>query len=308
MLAGKPDRLDRLVQLLLLVAALTSLAMGAFMLARPLDWYVFIPTVVTTGPPNQHFIRDIGLAYLGCGVVLGYAAIHPPLRWLAAMAGGLWLSFHGALHVYEVAAGICGPATFWADAPGVLGQPLLVWAALAILFARQRVAPAGLPKSALLAAFDRMNPGESAYLHEIAAAPGHAFDKLMHFMPASLHRHVAPPDLFHAARIGATLAEDCGPCALTAAQGALADGVGRDTINRLLAADPEPALDTAFAFGQAIARQSADAFDLGDRIEAGHGRTVRVELAMTAAIVRSYPAMKRGLGLTRACSLTPLHI
>lgn len=308
MLAGKPDRLDRLVQLLLLVAALTSIAMGGFMLARPLDWYVFIPTVVTTGPPNQHFIRDIGLAYLGCGVVLGYAAIHPPLRWLAAMAGGLWLSFHGALHVYEVAAGICGPATFWTDAPGVLGQPLLVWAALAILFARQRVAPAGLPKSALLAAFDRMNPGESAYLHEIAGAPGSAFDKLMHLMPASLHRHAAPADLFHAARIGATLVEDCGPCALTAAQGALADGVARDLVNLLLASTPDAETAAAFAFGQSIARQSSDAFDLGDRIEASHGRTVRLELAMTAAIVRSFPAMKRGLGLTKSCSMTPLVV
>ena len=139
MIAGKFDTLDRLVQLLLLIAALTCLANGAFMLARPLDWYVFVPTVITTGPPNQHFIRDIGLAYLGCGVLLGYAAVHPPLRWLAALAGGLWLSFHGALHIYEVAAGICGPATFWADAPAVIGQPALVILALAILKATKRI-------------------------------------------------------------------------------------------------------------------------------------------------------------------------
>ncbi len=308
MFAGKFDALDRLVQLFLLLVALTAIANGAFMLVRPLDWYVFIPTVVTTGPPNQHFIRDIGLAYLGCGLLLGYAAIHPPLRWRAALAGGLWLSFHGALHIYEVAAGICGPATFWADAPGVIGQPLLVWIALAILFARQRVAPAGLPKSLLLASFDRMSPGESEYLHEVADAPGRAFEKLMHVMPAGLHRHAAPADLFHAARIGATLVEDCGPCALTAAQDAQANGVAPDTINRLLRADPDPTLATAFAFGQAIARQSADALDLGERIETEQGRIVRIELAMTAAIVRTFPAMKRGLGHTRACSLTRLHI
>src|SRR3546814_4042435 len=57
--------LDRLAQFLLLIAAVTCIANGAFMLAKPLDWYVFVPTVVTTGPPNAHFIRDIGLAYLG---------------------------------------------------------------------------------------------------------------------------------------------------------------------------------------------------------------------------------------------------
>lgn len=135
----KPDALDRLVQLLLLVAAVTTIANGAFMLVKPLDWYVFVPTVVTTGPPNQHFIRDIGLAYLGSGAILLYAVVAPARRWRAALVGGLWLALHGLLHIYEVMAGICGAATFWADAPAVIGQPALVIAALAILVARGRI-------------------------------------------------------------------------------------------------------------------------------------------------------------------------
>lgn len=134
---AKPDALDRLVQLLLLIAAVTTIANGAFMLVGPLDWYVFVPTVVTTGPPNAHFIRDIGLAYLGSGAILLYAALAPARRWRAALVGGLWLALHGLLHVYEVAAGICGPATFWADAPAVIGQPALVVAALGIVYARR---------------------------------------------------------------------------------------------------------------------------------------------------------------------------
>lgn len=137
---GKPDTLDRLVQLLLLVAAITTIANGVFMLAKPLDWYVFVPTVVTTGPPNAHFIRDIGLAYLGSGLILLYATANPVRHWRAAVVGGLWLTFHGLLHIYEVAAGICGPATFWADAPAVIGQPLLVIIALGIILSRQRQA------------------------------------------------------------------------------------------------------------------------------------------------------------------------
>ena len=136
---AKHDALDRLVQLLLLIAAVTTIANGIFMLVKPLDWYVFVPTVVTTGPPNAHFIRDIGLAYIGSGLILLYAAADPVYRWRAAGVGGLWLTFHGLLHIYEVAAGICGPATFWADAPAVLGQPALVIAALALLKARKRI-------------------------------------------------------------------------------------------------------------------------------------------------------------------------
>ncbi len=108
--------------------------------------------------------------------------------------------------------------------------------------------------------------------------------------------------------LGAVLVEDCGPCAITAAQGALEDGVPRTQVNQMLSGGPSEASETAFAFGQAIARQSADASTLGDDIEDRYGRVVRLELAMAAATVRVYPAMKRGLGLSRACSLTPLEV
>lgn len=306
---GKPDSLDRVAQGLIALAALFSLANGLVMLVRPMDWYLLVPTVRFTGPPNPHFIRDIGLAYLTCAVVLGYAARYPAGRWLAALTGGLWLSVHGGLHIYEVAVGICSTGRFWADAPGVLGPPLLVWTAVAILMARQRISPAGLPKRILLGAIDRMSPDESAYFHEISAAPGHAFEKLQQFMAITNHRHAAPADLFHFARIGATLVEDCGPCALTAARGALADGLPPELVNAALAGSPPTAdLRIAFDFGQAIANHDASAIALGEQLEAAHGRDTRLELAVTAATVRAYPAMKRGLGLGQSCSLTRLQV
>ncbi len=306
---GKPDTLDRIAQILIALAAIVSLANGGFMLWDPYGWYQAVPTVKFTGPPNQHFIRDIGLAYLTCAALLGFAAVRPSMRWLAVFAGGLWLSFHGVLHVWEVLTGTCTTDVFLRDAPGVLGPPLLVWIALGILFARQRIAFAGIPNPVFLGAIDRMSPGESEYIHDVAAAPGGALEKLKHFMPMTMHRHEALPELFHMSRIGATLVEDCGPCAITAAEGALRDGVDRDLVNAALAADPPDGdLKTAFVFGASIAQQSPDAFALGDAIEAQYGRTVRLELAMTAATVRAYPAMKRGLGLTKSCSITKLEV
>ena len=306
---GKPDALDRLAQILILFPALFSLANGAFMVWDPNGWYQLIPTVNATGPSNQHFIRDVGIAYWTCGIMLGYAAGFPSGRWLAALAGTLWPSLHGLYHIWELFTAAGAKHTFWMDAPAVLGPPLMVLIALGILMARQRIAPAGIPKRMILGEVDKQAAEETRYFHEIADAPGHAFEKLLHFMPVTMHRYEAPADLFHVTRIGATLIEDCGPCALTAARAALADGVSRPLVNAALALQPlEGDMQAAFDFGQAIARQAAEAVVLGEVIQAKYGRAVRLELAMTAATVRAYPAMKRGLGLTTPCSLMKLEV
>jgi len=43
-------------------------------------------------------------------------------------------------------------------------------------------------------------------------------------------------------------------------------------------------------------------------IEAAYGRVVRLELAMTAALVRGYPGLKRGMGYAQSCALTRLQV
>jgi hypothetical protein len=308
-MTGKPDTVDRIIQALVGFAAVVAVANGAFMLVDPFGWYQAVGTVKFTGPPNAHFIRDIGIAYLCSALVLAFGMINPPMRWLALVAGNLWLTFHGVLHIWETVTGICAPDIFWRDAPGVLGPPLLVWVALSILFARQRITPAGVPGRLFLGVVEHLSPGEAAYVNEIAAAPGHLLEKFKHMMPITQHRHASTPEMFHMARIAATLVEDCGPCAMTAAAGALADGVARDLVNAALASSPPSGeFATAFHFGEAIVRQSPDAFSLGDEIEGSFGRAVRLELAVGAATVRVYPSMKRGLGLSRACSLTRLEV
>ena len=307
---GKPSTPEYVALAMIVLAALFCLGNGLFMVVAPVDWYWAVPTVPATGPANRHFITDVGLAYLSCGAMLLYGARNAPGRWLALLAGSLWLTAHGVFHVLEVAAGICSANHFRADVPGVLGPPLLVLAALGILVARRRIAPAGLPRSVFLSIVEKLAPGESGYVRELAMAPGHALEKFMHFVPAAMHRHAAPPAAFHLARIGATLLEDCGPCALIAARGALADGVSRELVNEALAGGRQLAGDdlTAFKFGGAVAGHSAQAAVHGDAIERRFGRMVRLELALTAALVRGYPALKRGLGLGQSCAVTQLAV
>ena len=305
---GKPDALDRVAQGLVLLAAIVAFANGLFMLVWPLDWYHAVPNVPLTGPFNPHFVRDIGAAYVAAAVMLGWAVGDLRGRWLGLVTGGLWLALHGGIHVYEVSVGICGPGVFLNDVPGVLGPPLLVLVALGLMLGRQRIVPQGLPRAIIVPAIKAL--GDADYIDEIAAAPGHALDRYLGFVAATAHRHAAPVALFHAARIGATMAEDCGGCTMICARAALADGIERATVNLMLRGGEglAPDLATAFAFGQAIASQSLDATSLGDKIETDHGRIVRLELAMAAALVRGYPALKRGLGLSQSCAATPLQI
>ena len=305
---GKLDALDRTAQALVAFAMLVALANGLFMLVRPLDWYGFVPTVPFTGPYNGHFVRDIGAAYLACGLMLGWALGDVRGRWLGLVAGGLWLAVHAGIHIYEVSVGICGPGIFWADAPGVLGPPLLILIVLGLMVGRRRIVPQGLPRWLVLPALKRL--GDMDYVDEIARAPGHAFDRYLAFVTATAHRHAASPAMFYAARIGATLVEDCGPCTMISARAALAEGVDRDIVNALLAGSQglDADLATAFRFGQTIGMHSAEAAELGDAIEAIYGRVVRLELAMTASLVRGYPGLKRGLGLTQSCALTKLQL
>ncbi|WP_295630510.1 hypothetical protein [Novosphingobium sp.] len=306
---GRIDLGDRVARAMVAIAALAALANGAFMLSAPLAWYDAVGTVRATGPANAHFLRDIGIAYLVSGALLSYGAANLALRWGAALAGAAWLTLHGLLHVWEVSKGICSTTIFWQEFPATLGLPLLALIGIAIPLARVRFAPAPLPKAMFVGAFDRMTDGTSPFIHDLAAAGGFAVEKFQHFMPVTMHRHHARADLLHMARIGATLVEDCGPCALLSAKGALADGVTRDAVNAaLIGTPPEGAPALAFAFGRAVAANDPEVGVLGDAVESAHGRAVRTELALAAATVRTYPALKRGLGYAQACSTVRLAV
>lgn len=309
MTMGKPDRIDRLAQALVLIAALIALGNGFKMLVDPFGWYDLVDTVKATGPANAHFIRDIGLAFLLSAALLGYGGSNLALRWGAALAGAGWLLAHGLLHIWEVLAGICSASIFWQEAPGTLGPPLLALAGIVLMLARQRIAPFPLPAGLFVRTMDRIAPGETDYVHRIAALPGGALEKLQHFMPASSHRHAAPAELFAMARIGATRAEDCGPCTLIAARWALHDGLPRELVQAALdGALPEGDLADAYAFGRAVALGQPEAADLGAVLAARHGAAVRDELALTVATIRVYPALKRGLGIAQSCSVVPLKL
>jgi len=291
------------------LAAMIALGNGLLMLSSPFGWYEWLGTVKATGPANGHFIRDIGLAYLTCAALLGYGAGNLPMRWGSALAGASWLLLHGALHVWEVSKGLCSPGVFWSEAPGTLGPPLIALAGIALQIARQRISPGPLPVRLFMPLADKLTWHLAPNLKDFAAAPGHLAEKFEQFMPLNTHQHAASAEQVAMARLGAVMAEDCGPCVEIAARGALQVGVPREAVQAALDGQlPAGPARQAFAFAQAIALHDPAVDELGDAIEAEHGRAVRTELTVAAAVTRVHPAFKRGLGYAQSCAAHPLRL
>jgi hypothetical protein len=116
-----------------LLLSLVMFANGSYMLIAPSAWYFAVPGVTTTGPFNQHFIRDIGLLFLLLGGAYVLGVFHAGQRVLLWSVATFWLCGHALFHFWEVAVGICGVSAVSRDFPGVtlpalLGVALSVWA------------------------------------------------------------------------------------------------------------------------------------------------------------------------------------
>jgi len=116
-----------------LVLGAAAIANGIFMLVDPEGWYLAVPGVTTTGPFNQHFVRDIGLIFLFLGGAFLTGAARPDLRVPFWAAASIWLAGHALFHFWEVAVGICGPSALARDFPAVtlpalIGIAITIWA------------------------------------------------------------------------------------------------------------------------------------------------------------------------------------
>lgn len=110
-----------------------AIANGIFMLVAPENWYFAVPGVTSTGPFNQHFVRDIGLIFLFIGASFFIGAAKPDLRIVFWAAPTLWLAGHALFHFWEVAVGICSVSVIPRDFPAVtlpaiLGLSITLWA------------------------------------------------------------------------------------------------------------------------------------------------------------------------------------
>lgn len=112
------------------ILALLFTANGLWMLSAPLQWFGTVPGVSETGAFNPHFVRDIGAAYLLCGLAFGALVWWPVAARPYALAACAFLLAHAGIHLLETLTGVQGIRHLLRDLPAVLILPLVAtWVA-----------------------------------------------------------------------------------------------------------------------------------------------------------------------------------
>jgi hypothetical protein len=157
-----------------------------------------------------------------------------------------------------------------------------------------------------LDAFQKSYDYDVDYIRDMYAASPRAFWKFAKLQAISSHHEDVPPDALFAAKLAATMGEDCGPCTQLEVTMAERAGVNPETLCAIVsgnaAAMPENAA-LAWKFAQAVmARDIAESDQLREKIIDRWGRRALISLALAIASGRIYPTVKYALGHGRACS------
>jgi hypothetical protein len=87
------------VRALLILLGLFHIANGALMLLAPGLWYAMVPGAIDTGPLNQHFVYDVGMAFVASGAMLVLGARAGRSAAILACAGAAWPALHAIIHI-----------------------------------------------------------------------------------------------------------------------------------------------------------------------------------------------------------------
>jgi alkylhydroperoxidase family enzyme len=131
------------------------------------------------------------------------------------------------------------------------------------------------------------------------------------FQPATQHRKRVPADVYHAARIAATLRLDCGECVQIEVDAARRAGVPSEVVRAILDGGHQSLradVVAAVAFAGAVAGGAEPEEEARQRLHERFGDAGMVELSLAVVTAQVYPTMKRGLGFAKSCAVTQVRV
>jgi hypothetical protein len=155
-----------------------------------------------------------------------------------------------------------------------------------------------------LAAFERTFSYDLSYARDILAADRRAFFALARIGSISSYRRDVPRDVYYAAKLVSTLAEDCGPCTQLIVTMGLRDGADPRMLAAVVRGD-EAAMTDEVRLGAAFARAALAhdpaADELREDVQRRWGRRALISLGFAIVAGRIYPTLKYALGHGKAC-------
>ena len=157
-----------------------------------------------------------------------------------------------------------------------------------------------------LSSFQKEFSYDPQYVLDIYEASPKAFFRFSWMSGLAAHREEVSKEAWYAAKLVATLAEDCGPCTQLVVTMAEGEGVSSTALRSVLAGDEAgmpPDAVLGFKFAKAVLqRDIAEADRLRAEVECRWGKKGLVSLALTIAASRVFPAVKYALGHGHACT------
>ena len=156
-----------------------------------------------------------------------------------------------------------------------------------------------------LSAFERRYQYDMSYLRQVLKIRLRAFLAFAPVTKLSSYRDGLPVDAWYAAKLAATLHEDCGPCTQLVVRMAEEAGVSHTVLRSILKRDFEQ-LNASAALGLRYAEgvlTNAPGLDsLRDEVRNQWGDRGLVSLAFGITASRLFPTLKRALGYAQHCS------
>lgn len=143
------------------------------------------------------------------------------------------------------------------------------------------------------------------YGHELLDISPGAFLRFARIMGMANYRQDIPAAPYYAAKLVATLAEDCGPCTQLVVTMAEREQVPTTTLRAIVTGDVAAMdTDTALArrYAVAVLAHDPEAEPLRQQIHERWGARAVASLALTIASSRVFPTLKYALGHGQACA------
>lgn len=156
-----------------------------------------------------------------------------------------------------------------------------------------------------IAGFEHAYGYDTSYMREMLDVSLKGFMRFAKVMELSQHREDTPPDAWFAAKLAATLGEDCGPCTQLVVQMAEHAGVSAEVLRGIVGGDHElmgADASLAYRFARAALAHDLQADMLRDEIRRRWGRRAVLTLALAITSSRMYPTLKYALGHGHACA------